>query len=114
MTQILSNDGKFTYIGGSRIMDAKLIDRAQRIGHQAISALPPTQGYVGIDLVLGEQATDDYLIEINPRLTTSYLGLRQIADSNLAQAMLQIAKGEEPLVSFSPREVRFHADGTVL
>jgi tyramine---L-glutamate ligase len=42
---------------------------------------------VGVDLVL----TDDspQLIEINPRLTTSYVALRQVAQVNLAQLIWQ-------------------------
>ena len=96
-------------------MEANLIDRAQRIGHQALSALPPTNGYVGVDLILGDHPNGDgdYLIEVNPRLTTSYLGLRHIAETNLADAMLQIAQGEQPHVSFSQRNVNFAADGVV-
>jgi predicted ATP-grasp superfamily ATP-dependent carboligase len=35
--------------------------------------------------VIAEDQTQ--LIEINPRLTTSYIGLRQVAQINLAQAI---------------------------
>lgn len=43
------------------------------------------RGYVGVDLVL--TADSVRLIEINPRLTTSYIGLRQVAGVNPAGAI---------------------------
>jgi predicted ATP-grasp superfamily ATP-dependent carboligase len=43
------------------------------------------RGYVGVDLLLTQN--EALLIEINPRLTTSYIGVRQVIDLNLAQAM---------------------------
>ena len=43
------------------------------------------RGYVGVDLILTQD--EALLIEINPRLTTSYIGLRQVIDFNLAEAI---------------------------
>jgi len=43
------------------------------------------RGYVGVDVILTQD--EALLIEINPRLTTSYIGLRQVIDLNLAQAI---------------------------
>ena len=39
--------------------------------------LPGLKGYVGVDVVLTD--TDAFVIEVNPRLTTSYLGVRASA-----------------------------------
>jgi predicted ATP-grasp superfamily ATP-dependent carboligase len=77
--------------------------------------LPPTIGYVGIDLILGEaeDGSQDYVIEINPRLTTSYVGLRALSNTNLAQAMLDVAQGREPQLDWKPGRVRWSADGVV-
>ena len=75
--QILSNDGRFTYLGGVLPLPAYLATRAQSLAAQALAAFPTACGYVGIDLVLGESpdGSQDCVIEINPRLTTSYVGL---------------------------------------
>ena len=62
--------------------------RALRLAHLVVEALPPTRGYFGIDMVLGDRADQDVVIEINPRLTTSYCDLRKWNDANLAQVML--------------------------
>jgi predicted ATP-grasp superfamily ATP-dependent carboligase len=72
-------------------------------------------GYIGVDLVLGDDAsgTGDRVIEINPRLTTSYVGLRAAARCNLVEAMWQLAVGQSPSLEFDERPLRFWADGTI-
>jgi predicted ATP-grasp superfamily ATP-dependent carboligase len=76
----------FSYRGGA----VPLHDRAERqalaVARQAVAALPGLAGYVGVDLVLDGDAA--WAIEINPRLTTAYVGLRQVATGiNLAGAI---------------------------
>jgi predicted ATP-grasp superfamily ATP-dependent carboligase len=51
------------------------------------NCLPGLKGYVGIDVV--ETEDGPLVIEINPRLTTSYAGLRQALGVNPAQLILQ-------------------------
>jgi predicted ATP-grasp superfamily ATP-dependent carboligase len=113
--QRLSDDGRFSYLGGSLPLDARLAARARHLAALAASALPDPLGYLGVDLVLGpdDAAGDDVVIEINPRLTTSYVGLRESASVNLAAAMLDIVAGREAALSFSSRPVQFDADGTL-
>ena len=84
--QRISSDGRLRYLGGELPLAAGLAERAKTLGDQALAALPQTAGYVGIDLVLGRDpnGSEDFVIEVNPRLTTSYVGLRAAAQSNLA------------------------------
>jgi predicted ATP-grasp superfamily ATP-dependent carboligase len=91
--QHLSRDGRFHYLGGSLPIPKALAERAIRLALQAVSAIDGLRGYVGVDLVLGDDG-DDRAIEINPRLTTSYLGLRQLCKENLAEMILRMAQGE--------------------
>jgi predicted ATP-grasp superfamily ATP-dependent carboligase len=57
---------------------------------------------------------NDAVIEINPRLTTSYVGLRALAETNLAEALLHVALGDAiPNLAWRPGVVQFNADGTV-
>ena len=116
MLQILTADDHMEYLGGKRLMDEQLATRAANLATGAIQAMPATTGYVGVDLVLGacERGSEDYVIEINPRLTTSYVGLREIAHANLGEAMISIAQGSEMQINFSDRPVEFRADGTIL
>jgi predicted ATP-grasp superfamily ATP-dependent carboligase len=51
-------------------------------------------GYVGIDMVLTDR--DAVVIEVNPRVTTSYVGLRKVLRPNPAALMLEAARGSLP------------------
>lgn len=105
--QRLSTDGRFHYLGGRVPMATELARRAEQIALQAIACVPGLFGYVGVDLVLGDDGRD-WAIEINPRLTTSYVGLRQLAESNLAEAMLRLAEGREPpAIRWKPGVIEF-------
>ncbi len=107
--QHLADDGTFAYLGGSVLDDQALDRRAARWGLAAVAALGPARGYVGVDLILGddENGASDYIIEVNPRLTTSYLGLRQACLGNLAAAMLDIACGQRPSLEFDTQGIEF-------
>lgn len=89
--QWLSDDGRFRYRGGACPIEAGLVDRAINIAGSALKTIPGLLGYVGVDILLGENPSEDYVIEVNPRLTTSYVGLRHLANFNIAEAMLNIA-----------------------
>jgi predicted ATP-grasp superfamily ATP-dependent carboligase len=104
----------FEYLGGSTPLAANLASRAKTLALAAIAAMPVTSGYVGVDLVLGEEpdGSRDVVIEINPRLTTSYVGLRRACQQNLAQAMLDVACGRLVDLSFREERVEFRADGS--
>ncbi len=94
-SQRLSDDGRFAYLGGSLPLADNLNDRAQGLALRAIAPIECLAGYVGVDLVLGdaEDGSKDFAVEINPRLTTSYVGLREFAKFNLAETMLALALG---------------------
>jgi predicted ATP-grasp superfamily ATP-dependent carboligase len=113
--QRITSDGRLRYLGGELPLAAGLAERATTLGMQALAVLPATNGYVGVDLVLGRDpnGSEDVVIEVNPRLTTSYVGLRAAAQSNLADAMVRIAAGEPAELSFSGRPLEFDVDGNV-
>ena len=118
--QQLFHPGTFDYVGGKILpggnSPGNLQQRAQQLALQAVRLLPPSLGYIGVDLVLGfaENGSQDRVLEINPRLTTSYVGLRAVCQQNLAQAMLELAVGKYPALSFSAEELQFRADGTLV
>jgi predicted ATP-grasp superfamily ATP-dependent carboligase len=108
--QHLSDDGRFHYQGGRVPLPSELCERAVAVARPAVLAVPGLRGYVGVDLVLGET---DQVLEINPRLTTSYVGLRALALTNLAEAMLRVADGNALAIHWREGAVEFRADGTV-
>ena len=106
--------GSFAYQGGQVLADGPLSRRAIHLGDQVARAMPYDYGYIGVDLVLGKAAngSEDYVVEINPRMTTSYVGLRASTDTNLAQLMLYPDNNHD--LRFSLRPLEFRSDGTVL
>ncbi|HZZ74262.1 MAG TPA: ATP-grasp domain-containing protein [Pirellulales bacterium] len=111
--QRLSGDGHFHYLGGAAPLPPDLAARATSVARRAIEALPQPRGYLGVDLVLGDDPHGgaDFVIEINPRLTTSYVGLRALAETNLARAMLGATQHEPVAVTFRTARVQFDACG---
>jgi predicted ATP-grasp superfamily ATP-dependent carboligase len=93
-------DDQFHYLGGSTPLPAELATRAIAIARSAIASIPGLCGYISVDVVLGERA---WAIEINPRLTTSYLGLRQLCAGNLADALLRVVRGDEVALSWKAK-----------
>ncbi len=57
-------------------------------------AMPGLWGYVGVDLMLTEAGP--VVLEVNPRLTTSYVGLSRSVGRNVAALMLHLA--DDPAV----------------
>jgi predicted ATP-grasp superfamily ATP-dependent carboligase len=117
-SQMLSADGRFTYLGGELPLPTALAARATALGRRALAALPGLAGYVGIDLILGTSpdGRDDTAIEANPRLTTSYVGLRALAAENPMARLLALFAGADNAtwpVKWKQGRVRFGADGSV-
>ncbi len=75
----------FAYRGSRVPFDHQAGGFAMELACAAAKAIPGLKGYVGVDLVLQEEGAQ--LIEINPRLTTSYIGLRQVSQINVAKAI---------------------------
>jgi len=91
------------------------VRRAWRLAERVVASLPETQGYIGMDLVLAADpgGSEDALIEVNPRLTTSYVGLRRAVGCNLAAAMLEGLTHGSPRYRDRQCRVQFDAEGVV-
>lgn len=99
---------RFEYEGGAFLDVEQFGDRLRRVAALAVEGIAGLQGYVGVDAILGraENGSEDVVLEINPRLTTSYLGYRKACSSNLVKAMLDAITGvtKVPLVWGTCRE----------
>lgn len=111
----ISDADRFRYCGGEIPLPTSLSRRATQLAAAAIDALDAPLGWLGVDLVLGpaEDGSQDAVVEINPRLTTSYVGLRAVCLDNLARALIDIADGQPPVLRFANRQVRFDTEGNV-
>ena len=115
--QRLSDDGRFKYLGGPLPMPEPLAQRAVRLASKAVTCVRRLFGYVGVDLILGDadDGSGDVAVEINPRLTTSYVGLRAAAEGNLAGLLLDFAAGKAVMPpAWKAVSLAWTADGVVL
>ena len=113
----------FEYLGGSipaslpAVTEVAVRDLIQR----ACATIPGLNGHIGFDLLLPDaDPTRPLIVEINPRLTTSYVGYRRLSASNLAARWLHGAgllkdanispRSLSPL-KWLPRRIEFDASG---
>jgi tyramine---L-glutamate ligase len=102
----------FAYRGGTTPLDHPLAGRAVEAALGACRALPGLRGWVGVDVVLTE--SEAVVIEVNPRLTTSYLGVRAALDRNVAALALAACAGALPAPPRARRHVRYTAAGRIV
>lgn len=97
---------RFRYRGG--IVGGAEAERAiyTPLAAAIAAAIPGLWGYVGVDLV--DTADGAVVLEINPRLTTSYAGLRQALGINPAALVLGLLDGDAAAVAV-PRHPGMHA-----
>ncbi len=74
------------YIGGEAPFDHELEKEALTGAKRLVEAFNGLRGYVGVDMILTNE--DAVILEVNPRLTTSYVGLRKIVNFNFAEAII--------------------------
>jgi predicted ATP-grasp superfamily ATP-dependent carboligase len=104
------------YLGGETFWPHPRSQEAIAAARAAVGALARAmagvRGYLGVDVVLGRDGAA--VIEVNPRLTTSYAGLRRSIRENLAALILEAAAGRALPERVTPvGRCRFGADGSI-
>jgi len=82
-----ADDGRGV-LRGIVINGLPLSDTLANLGDAITAAIPGLGGFVGVDLIL--TADGPRVLEINPRLTTAYAGLRQSLGRNPAEWLLSL------------------------
>lgn len=93
--------GRSLYMGGVVPLDHAAGNRAFQAACEAAEALGLRRGYVGVDLVLARDGP--VIVDVNPRLTTSYIGLRKTASLNVAEWMVRSCLQDELPVAVQHR-----------
>jgi predicted ATP-grasp superfamily ATP-dependent carboligase len=74
------------YLGGVVPLEHPLAEQAFSTAKKVCSLLKGLKGYVGVDLILTDR--EAVVVEINPRLTTSYCGIAKASAGNLAELII--------------------------
>jgi hypothetical protein len=105
----IGQDGAFRYEGGETPVhgerEAEIIDIAKK----AVSVLG-CQGYCGVDLVVADKA---YVVDVNPRITTSLVGIAAVMEEEIAQLLVDASHGRDLGEVHLRGRVRYDTQGTV-
>lgn len=91
------------------------IDRLDEVLNATTAALGQgARGWVGVDLLYSDELNDWVVIEVNPRLTTSFTGLSMSHGPGLMERMLRAGQGLEVAVGSTWKPISFNAAGKIV
>jgi predicted ATP-grasp superfamily ATP-dependent carboligase len=93
LVTLASPDEESGYYGGAVPFDHNLEKKALKTAERAVEGIGGLKGYVGVDMILTE--AEAVALEVNPRLTTSYVGLRRVTNFNPAEAIIDATIGRK-------------------
>lgn len=103
-------DGSFRYLGGETPVHPVREDEIITTAKRAVEILG-CQGYCGVDLVVGDQI---YVVDVNPRITTSLVGIASCMKEEIAEVLVAASKGHGPGNVHLVGKVRFDTSGRVV
>jgi predicted ATP-grasp superfamily ATP-dependent carboligase len=91
--RIAVHAGSFLYRGSVVNALPDTGGRFRKLAQDIVAAIPGLWGYFGVDLILA--ASGPVVVDVNPRLTTSYAGLRPALGVNAAGMVLAALSGND-------------------
>ena len=82
------DDSQFKLVGVTVNGMLPYWQRFETIARKIARMLPDALGYIGVDVIVEPETGKIYVLEINPRLTTSYTGLHKALNINPAKLIL--------------------------
>jgi len=109
--QLIAVDGSghFGYEGGETPVDHPRSREITDVAVRAVNVLG-CQGYCGVDIVLADEA---YVVDVNPRVTTSLVGISACLKEEIAEIIIAAAHGNAPKELHMSGRVRFDKNGKV-
>ncbi len=102
-------DGAIYYLGGETPVhparEAEIIEVAKKT-----IIILGGQGYCGVDVVVADKI---YVVDVNPRITTSLVGITACMNEEIAEILIDASKGGGPEQVHLTRSVRFDTHGKV-
>jgi tyramine---L-glutamate ligase len=105
----LDENGSFHYLGGETPVhpdrEAEIISTAKK----TVEVLG-CQGYCGVDVVVADKV---YVVDVNPRITTSLIGIAACMKEEIAELLVAASKGAGPAEVHLNGRARFDTNGRV-
>jgi tyramine---L-glutamate ligase len=102
-------DGSFRYLGGETPVhparETEIVSTAKKV----VEVLG-CQGYCGIDVVVADKV---YVVDVNPRITTSLVGIASCMQEEIADLLVAASKGRGPSEVHLSGKARFDTNGQV-
>ncbi|WP_321507405.1 ATP-grasp domain-containing protein [uncultured Methanoregula sp.] len=103
-------DGSFHYLGGETPVHPAREDEIISTARKVVEVLG-CQGYCGVDMVVADKV---YVVDVNPRITTSLVGIAACMDEEIADLLVAASKGEGPEKVHLHGGARFDTNGMVI
>ncbi len=104
------NAQQFSYRGGMMNGMDENREAFNVLAQKIAEAMPNLAGYIGVDLIVHQG--EFFVLEVNPRLTTSYVALHQACGCNPAQMLLDLFYNESfrmPAIAHHKVEISLNA-----
>jgi predicted ATP-grasp superfamily ATP-dependent carboligase len=103
------SDGAIHYRGGETPVHPSREGEIIEVAKKAIIVLG-CQGYCGVDVVVADKV---YVVDVNPRITTSLVGIAACMNEEIAEILADASKGGGPNEVHLTGSVRFDTAGKV-
>jgi tyramine---L-glutamate ligase len=105
----IGGDGSFRYLGGETPVHPAREEEITAIARKTVEVLG-CQGYCGVDVVVADKV---YVVDVNPRITTSLVGIAACMQEEIAELLIAASKGAGPKEVYLTGSARFDTDGKV-
>jgi tyramine---L-glutamate ligase len=105
----ISDDGRFSYLGGETPVHPAREAEIAEIAKKTVTILG-CQGYCGVDVVVADKV---YVVDVNPRITTSILGIAACMEEEIAALLVAASKGQGPKEVHLKGAARYDTHGKV-
>ena len=90
--EVVIHEGRFRYSGSEIPLEHELAGECAEIALRAAQALN-LRGFCGVDLVVDEVPN---FMELNPRVTTSFIALAEVLEANLGEILIDVMVNRAP------------------
>ncbi|MDD4138490.1 MAG: ATP-grasp domain-containing protein [Methanoregula sp.] len=106
---VIGTDGSFRYCGGESPAHPAREEEIIETAKKAVTVLG-CQGYCGVDVVVADKV---YVVDVNPRITTSLVGIAACMQEEIAECLINASRGNGPDAVHLTGCARFDTNGKV-